>query len=478
MSVSGDDKAAFWTSTLQFSCPVPESLQDIVKDGISVLDDGTPTLWVDVVPIRTSPRFMKEVYFPEGTSGPFYPRPAYTFNATYRWGDHHVLPRIEASGRLSNIPICRPPASEIAKVLEEDREDWDRMSTNHTHVPKAKPMTLVACLWASASYHHRGTVEGAVDDTKDRLYEWIHFHLMVGFDHIFVYDNSGANTNETSLEDVINMFPSMQLTRIDWPSQVCNNNVPKSSNPGERSSQYAAENSCLARYGPLTDWMGIFDVDEYMVPMGKFTSMKDVVKNADNEDVKILNFRSTRGKLRADASLVQEKRRIKLQNKTFLEAYNCDSTASPKPSWAERAKKQLFRTDYTIQKFVHYIPVSKINLITFREATEMGIKWESRTKETAERATNDSEEATMIHAKTTDGYLYAERCKYDSGKKSSQCLIGYPWPTTSGMNETIVHRMNNSFPPQNEDGMGYNCFVNWKVQDYWLPRLRNVIMEK
>jgi hypothetical protein len=30
-------------------------------------------------------------------------------------------------------------------------------------------------------------------------------------------------------------------------------------NTGERSSQYAAENSCRARYGPYAEWMATFD---------------------------------------------------------------------------------------------------------------------------------------------------------------------------------------------------------------------------
>lgn len=30
-------------------------------------------------------------------------------------------------------------------------------------------------------------------------------------------------------------------------------------NTGERSSQYAAENSCRARYGPYSEWMASFD---------------------------------------------------------------------------------------------------------------------------------------------------------------------------------------------------------------------------
>ena len=55
------------------------------------------------------------------------------------------------------------------------------------------------------------------------------------------------------------------LRRIQ-PSRVCNNNIPAHENTGERSSQYAAENSCRARYGPYTEWMASFDTGEYGIP--------------------------------------------------------------------------------------------------------------------------------------------------------------------------------------------------------------------
>ena len=35
----------------------------------------------------------------------------------------------------------------------------------------------------------------------------------------------------------------------------------------------------------------------------------------------------------------------KAPNVTFLEAYNCDSSWTPKPKYADRAKKQIYRTD-------------------------------------------------------------------------------------------------------------------------------------
>jgi hypothetical protein len=127
-----------------------------------------------------------------------------------------------------------------------------------------------------------------VSDSAKRLKEWIHFHLMVGVDHIVIYDNTDTATLTTTnnnndkdnhtnhhntggkeqlseLRAVVDSFSPQQLTYHAWPCKICNNNRPAHKNPGERSSQYAAEASCRTRYGELTDWMTFIDSDEYLV---------------------------------------------------------------------------------------------------------------------------------------------------------------------------------------------------------------------
>lgn len=137
---------------------------------------------------------------------------------------------------------------------------------------------------------------------------------------VYVFDNTGANAtvfrlkdevdpdfgNDTSkinkhrisddLSSVTDLFPSSQVTRIDWPATICNNNRPAHDDPGERSSQYAAETACRTRYGPYTDWMASMDPDEYFVPMGKHGSWKEVLDKVDGEGRKVLKFRSTRAR--------------------------------------------------------------------------------------------------------------------------------------------------------------------------------------
>ena len=336
-----------------------------------------------------------------------------------------------------------------------------------------------------------------IGDTKLRLQEWIEFHLLVGFDHIYVYDNSAAFSNETNLAPVTDKFPSDRVSRIDWPSQVrihnfncmyhvheqkthvivplcflsqvCNNNIPSHDNTGERSSQYAAENSCRSRFGPYTEWIASFDADEYLVPMGDHTSLRSVVEGA--KDTNILSFRSSRGKLRHSHSETIVKGRAKLDNVTFLEAMNCDSAPTPKPDWADRARKQLYRSDYVLNHFVHYSVVTKKLVTTYDDARASKAPWHRYFQESSpsERVTNEIQEATMIHTKSLDfgqTLNWKNRCRFNFKKKFLGCFIGFPWP----------------FNKQNEEkghdpltGLEYNCFVNEKVDRFWIPKLREAL---
>jgi hypothetical protein len=93
-----------------------------------------------------------------------------------------------------------------------------------------------------------------------------------------------------------NCFPSF-VTLHPWPAKICNKNRPNHKNPGERSSQYAAEASCRERYGPLTDWMAFIDTNEYLVPM-RNASWETVLQEAEEQGTHVLKMRSSRGKPR------------------------------------------------------------------------------------------------------------------------------------------------------------------------------------
>ena len=294
------DQAFFWLSPLMFDCPIPEGLRGAVEG-------GTEQVLLDIIPIRTPARRNDRdgYFFHEGHGGPT------TFDAVEAFGRDHPVPELDRSGRWENLPVCRLPRPPGASAP-----------------PPAgatdKPHRLVACTWTSALHQRRGN-ERRISDGKSRLREWIAYNLLVGFDHVYVYDNTGANStmfhllneidpdlgrNGTApvygvdyddLSSVTDLFPADRVTRVDWPATICNNNRPNHADPGERSSQYAAEASCRSRYGPHADWMASMDPDEYFVPMGGFGSWKEVLDGVDGEGRSVLKFRSTRARPLLDA---------------------------------------------------------------------------------------------------------------------------------------------------------------------------------
>lgn len=460
LTPKGKDTMLFWTSSIRFHCPVPKTIRNAVATGTTVLSDGTPTLYVDLVPIRTSTRY-REVYFTEEQVGPLNETGRDLFDPHLRWGSKNVIPRVEASGRWANIPICLPPS------LPSPNGEQSLMP----QPVKKKPLTLSACLWASAEFKSRGHAHSSHSDTMTRFIEWLEFHFMVGFDHVFLYDNSGAHTNETSLEEVAKLYPG-RITRLEWPAVPCNNNIPAHDSTGERSSQYAAENSCRTRVAPFSEWVASFDTDEYLVPMGNYTNLKDVLRDAYTKGTQVLNFRSSRGKLRPDKCDAAGNGLNKREDATFLEAYNCDSAGSPKPAWAERAKKEIYRSDYVLYHWIHYSSVTTDMLST---RTQAGPKWTRSFQQNHvyHRSTDEFNEAVMVHAKSvmydqTKRYK-EEACHKDYTKKWQGCSVAFPWPNGTEKEGEESY---------DKDGMLYNCFVNEKVDNYWVPRLQDALRKR
>jgi hypothetical protein len=56
-------------------------------------------------------------------------------------------------------------------------------------------------------------------------------------------------------------------------------------------------NSSYYRYGPYTDWMASMDPDEYFIPMGNYSSWKQILDKVDRDEGRsVLKFRSTRAR--------------------------------------------------------------------------------------------------------------------------------------------------------------------------------------
>lgn len=455
-----------WNAILHFRCPVPDHLQKTVAEGSSVdTTTGIPSLYVDVVPIRTPPREGRDGYNP-------YHLDVSTFDPEEEWGSMHILPPVEQSGRWANVPICPSPVSKSSPTAKEvaSAENKRSLATANDN-GGIKTNYLVGCLWASAAFSTRG--EDNLDtSTSHRLLEWLTYHLEVaGFDKMIVYDNTEAFTNRTSLQSVTDLFPG-RVERIPWKHRVCNNNRPTHPNAGERSSQYAAEASCRIRYGPTTEWMISFDTDEYLVPQGKHTSIRQWLQGLNSKKTHVLNFYQIRALLnkRFTARYYDDSKdcRVsckscyclaKLPNTTFFESF-CDPTRFPRPEWTGRAKKQLYQPNFVLNHFVHYAAVTKMIIDQPSMPRVVGYPYERRVDE--------STEAFMLHTKTKAPRRtksWQTKCKEDA----NSCPIGIPWPHYQDDNVSYVEGT------KNDDGFVYTCWESRKIHGVLANKLRHAL---
>ena len=86
-------------------------------------------------------------------------------------------------------------------------------------------------------------------DEAPYLREWIEYHLMMGVDHFYLYDNNSSD----GFENVIGPYLQLGfLTLIPWPKE---------------HSQVEGYEDCIRRFQSESDWIGFIDVDEFLVPV-------------------------------------------------------------------------------------------------------------------------------------------------------------------------------------------------------------------
>lgn len=209
-----------------------------------------------------------------------------------------------------------------------------------------------------------------------------------------------------------------------------------------------------------------------------------------------------------------------------MEAYNCDEVQAPRPEFADRARKQIYRSDYVLNHFVHYSTVTRGYLTTYnyqqqqqqqqqfintgnrnddvqRETTTPNDNaFERYFTEATEIVVDEIHQATLVHTKELDfggTKAWKKRCVPEYNKRWTGCRIGFPWPRIElseqerqqqqqqqdqkinvehAASVDLSHFQIDNTTTINEDGYTYNCFVNPKVEDYWIPKLNEALVER
>ena len=159
------------------------------------------------------------------------------------------------------------------------------------------------------------------------------------------------------------------------------------------------------------------------------------------------------------------------QNYTMLQAYNCDRQKPGAKKSHMPAEKQIYRADYVLHHFIHYSTVTQMSNMNKEDVEKTGHKWIARSPfpDPLSRFGDEINEALMLHTKAVahqDTVHWEEAClaSYDGG---TFCRLGVPFP--DDLTGVDVDK--------GVDGLKFNCYVNHKIDDYWVPKLEDKLKE-
>lgn len=118
--------------------------------------------------------------------------------------------------------------------------------------------------YSHKNYQYDAAVCAIVKDEEIYLEEWIDYHLLIGFQHIFLIDNN----DDDGLEDFLSSYILNQhLTVI---------NFRKIKHVQSQAYEYVS-----IYYGENVKWMAFIDADEFFV-LNKFKSILDFLKEYES----------------------------------------------------------------------------------------------------------------------------------------------------------------------------------------------------
>lgn len=122
---------------------------------------------------------------------------------------------------------------------------------------------------------YRAAVCGIARDEDRYIVEWLAYHLAIGFEHIFLYDNMSVTPIASLIDPKI---LDEKVTVIRWPSL-----------PGE-SAQLAAYRHFLHTYQDWVEWAAVLDLDEFL-NLKKDRSIHDFLDRFPDASAISINWR-------------------------------------------------------------------------------------------------------------------------------------------------------------------------------------------
>jgi hypothetical protein len=229
------------------------------------------------------------------------------------------------------------------------------------------------------------------------------------------------------------------------------------------------------------------DTDEYLIPAGNWTNIRSWLRQSVStgqieKDTHILSFFQTRAIPNHEfmESYIDDKdcKRagssgsstclLKRPNTTFLQAYDCERNPLPKPGWAWRAKKQIYRPDFVWNHFIHYSTVTKRLRDFPNEDSPPFIQ-----RRPFERRVDEISEGFMLHTKTTHSSAtkgWERTCRGTSDEDRKKCPIGFAY-----LQDEKGRTRGDA--PLTQDGFARNCYKHSRIQDKLVTEVEGLLQK-
>ena len=181
--------------------------------------------------------------------------------------------------------------------------------------------------------------------------EWIEYHLAIGIDRFYIYDNESIDDTRTVLQDYIDRG-IVVYTYL----------------PGEKK-QFAAYTDCIDRIRDNTRWLAAIDIDEFIFGLGK-NNILDFLRRAPKKFVQFsfgsLEFGSNGHQRRPDGPV------LKNYTRHAVRPYQCKSIANPRRIYNSRSAHKFevygvcgdenYKLMRPTKKLMHDFSINKIRI--------------------------------------------------------------------------------------------------------------------
>ena len=172
-------------------------------------------------------------------------------------------------------------------------------------------------------------------DEAPYLREWLEYHLLVGADHFYLYDNNSSD----GFEEVIRPYLEAGLvTLIRWPQE---------------HAQTAGYEDCIRRFQGESDWIGFIDVDEFLVPVEEESLVSFLDRFSHRPSVLIYwRFFGSGGMQERDVHRLVTEDFVVASEKLYTKG-KCFFNSNYDYAWGHPANTSMFHNLLTVNRGIH-----------------------------------------------------------------------------------------------------------------------------